>query len=249
MAQQSSGEFASTDPITRTQDTRFQERRIGTSFLSVHEAVHNNFNVQRHLISARTHRAFTTSALQTFSAQKDPGTGVAPVDQLCGLNRTSRVPIEIGWAFIDTATGEIQSESHLVKPPLHWDMQPVWDPDAEKLHRISLEQLLAQGRPPFEVARRMNEVLAGELFSDAPADDERWLRIIFDEAGLDRHSRSGEPTLTCSHRSLQRRSDGTAPAMRPPSQKRTAILRERIVHWAALWRMISKGTAARPRTD
>ena len=30
----SSGEFASTDPITRTQDTRFQERRIGTSFLS-----------------------------------------------------------------------------------------------------------------------------------------------------------------------------------------------------------------------
>ena len=32
----------------------------------------------------------------------------------------------------------------------------------------------------------MNEVLAGrELFSDAPVDDERWLRIIFDEAGFD----------------------------------------------------------------
>ena len=32
----------------------------------------------------------------------------------------------------------------------------------------------------------MNEVLTGrELFSDGPADDERWLRIIFDEAGLD----------------------------------------------------------------
>ena len=32
----------------------------------------------------------------------------------------------------------------------------------------------------------MNAVLSGrELFSDAPADDERWLRIIFDEAGLD----------------------------------------------------------------
>jgi hypothetical protein len=79
---------------------------------------------------------------------------------------SARVTIEIGWASIDTSTGEIQSESHLVRPPLHWDMQPVWDPDAEKLHGISLKQLLAQGRP---------------------ADDERWLRIIFDEAGPDIH--------------------------------------------------------------
>ena len=53
-------------------------------------------------------------------------------------------------------------------------MQPVWDPNAEKLHRISFEQLLTLGRPPFEVARPMNEVLPGrELFSDGPADDER----------------------------------------------------------------------------
>jgi hypothetical protein len=48
-------------------------------------------------------------------------------------------------------TPEIQSESHLVKPPLHWDMQPVWDPDAEKLHGISLEKLHAQGRPPDSI--------------------------------------------------------------------------------------------------
>ena len=109
-----------------------------------------------------------------------------PVFYDCEASCIGGLPIEIGWASIDTSTGEIQSESHLVKPPLHWDMQPVWDPDAEKLHGISLEQLLAQGRPPFKVARRMNEVLTGgELFSDAPADDERWLRIIFDEAGLD----------------------------------------------------------------
>ena len=161
-----------------------------------------------------------------------------PVFYDCEASCIGGLPIEIGWAFIDTSTGEIQSESHLVKPPLHWDMQPVWDPDAEKLHGISLEQLHAQGRPPFEVARRMNEVLAGrELFSDAPADDERWLRIIFDEAGFDPHSRYGGLTLTCSSRSLQRSSGGTAPAMRPPSQKRTAIPRERIV----LKRMLAIG--------
>jgi hypothetical protein len=109
-----------------------------------------------------------------------------PVFYDCEATCIGGLPIEIGWAFTELSTGEIQSESHLIKPPLHWDMQPVWDPDAEKLHGISLKELLAHGRPPFEVAQRMNEVLAGrELFSDGPADDERWLRIIFDEAGLD----------------------------------------------------------------
>jgi putative transposase len=31
-----------------------------------HAAVHNTFNVQRHLTSARTHRAFRASAIQTW---------------------------------------------------------------------------------------------------------------------------------------------------------------------------------------
>ena len=124
-----------------------------------------------------------------------------PVFYDCEASCIGGLPIEIGWAFIDTATGEIQSESHLVKPPLHWDMQPVWDPDAEKLRGISLEQLNAQGRPPFEVARRMNEVLADrELFSDAPADDERWLRIIFDEAGFGSRIHDTEDLRSHAHR-------------------------------------------------
>ena len=80
-----------------------------------------------------------------------------PVFYDCEASCIGGLPIEIGWAFIDTSRGGIQSESHLVRPPLHWDMKPVWDPDAEKLHGISLEQLLAQGRPPLEVARRMND--------------------------------------------------------------------------------------------
>src|SRR5208337_4444088 len=66
MAQQSSGEFASADPTTRAQDARFQERGIRAKILSVHAAAHNTFNVQRHLASARTHRAFRASALQTW---------------------------------------------------------------------------------------------------------------------------------------------------------------------------------------
>jgi putative transposase len=56
------------------QPTRRRERKmqgfknVGSAqrFLSVHAAVHNTFNVQRHLTSARTHRAFRASAMQTW---------------------------------------------------------------------------------------------------------------------------------------------------------------------------------------
>jgi hypothetical protein len=176
-----------------------------------------------------------------------------PVFYDCEASCIGGLPIEIGWAFIDTSRDEIQSESHLVRTPLHWDMQPVWDPDAEKLHGISLKQLDAQGRPPFEVARRMNQVLAGrELFSDAPADDERWLRIIFDEAGLDpvfTIRRTDAEVLTsrlamklgwdsASYEAAKSEADRNSP--------RTHRAEADARHWAVLWRMISHGPAARP---
>ena len=56
------------------QPTRRRERKMqgfksagsAQRFLSVHAAVQNTFNVQRHLASARTHRAFRASAMQTW---------------------------------------------------------------------------------------------------------------------------------------------------------------------------------------
>src|ERR1017187_479621 len=56
------------------QPTRRRERKmqgfksVGTAqrFLSSHAATYNTFNVQRHLTSARTHRAFRASAMQTW---------------------------------------------------------------------------------------------------------------------------------------------------------------------------------------
>src|ERR1700682_889853 len=96
-----------------------------------------------------------------------------PVFYDCEASCIGGLPIEIGWAFVDPSTAEIRSESHLVRPPSHWDLDPVWDPDAQRLHRISKEQLFATGRPPVEIARRMNETLAGrELFSDGPVRSE-----------------------------------------------------------------------------
>ena len=55
------------------QPTRRRERKMqgfksagsAQRFLSVHAATYNTFNVQRHLISAKTHRTFRASAMQT----------------------------------------------------------------------------------------------------------------------------------------------------------------------------------------
>src|ERR1700693_4561972 len=95
-----------------------------------------------------------------------------PVFYDCEASCIGGLPIEIGWAFVDLSAGEIRSESPLVRPPSHWDLDPGLGPDAQKLHRISRKQLFATGRPTLEIARRMNETLAGrELFSDSPVDD------------------------------------------------------------------------------
>jgi putative transposase len=56
------------------QPTRRRERKMqgfksagsAQRFLSIHATTYNIFNVQRHLTSARTHRAFRASALQTW---------------------------------------------------------------------------------------------------------------------------------------------------------------------------------------
>src|SRR6202163_2000040 len=56
------------------QPTRRRERKMqgfkspgsAQRFLSVHAAAYNTFNVQRHLSSARTHRAFRASAMQAW---------------------------------------------------------------------------------------------------------------------------------------------------------------------------------------
>jgi putative transposase len=58
------------------QPTRRRERKMqgfksmgsAQGFLSMHAVAYNTFNVQRHLISARTHRAFRASATDTWRA-------------------------------------------------------------------------------------------------------------------------------------------------------------------------------------
>jgi hypothetical protein len=61
---QSSRELAPVHPTTRAQDATFPGS--AQKFLSTHAAAYNTFNVQRHLISARTHRAFRAAAMNVW---------------------------------------------------------------------------------------------------------------------------------------------------------------------------------------
>jgi len=45
---------------------RFKSARSAQKFLSTHAAVYNTFNVQRHLISALSHRVLRTAAMSTW---------------------------------------------------------------------------------------------------------------------------------------------------------------------------------------
>jgi hypothetical protein len=79
-------------------------------------------------------------------------------------------PIEIGW--VDESG---QGESYLIRPELSWTD---WSADAERVHGISRDQLLSEGRPAAWVAERAAQVLARDsvrAVSDAPVIDGRWL--------------------------------------------------------------------------
>ena len=58
------------DEVLRATLPRFPQPKKPTGsaqkFLSIHAATYNIFNVQRHLTSARTHRVFRASAMQTW---------------------------------------------------------------------------------------------------------------------------------------------------------------------------------------
>ena len=108
-----------------------------------------------------------------------------PVFYDCEASGLDGMPIEIGWAWFDTEYDLLHSEAHLIRPATDWLIEDVWDPKAEALHGIGLDQLRKVGTPPHVVAARMNKALVGrELFSDSLMD-ENWLGQVFDEAGFE----------------------------------------------------------------
>ena len=83
-------------------------------------------------------------------------------------------PIEVAWSLPD---GVI--ESHLISPA-GIERWTDWSTQAERLHGISRAQLLAEGKAPAWICRRLNEQLAGQtVYTDAPDYDRAWLDELF----------------------------------------------------------------------
>lgn len=85
-------------------------------------------------------------------------------------------PIEIGVALPDGST-----ECYLIKPRKDWQH---WDSQAEHVHGISRDMLLAHGMEAKEAAQRLNTLLRGQtLYSDGWSKDVSWLARLFDSVG------------------------------------------------------------------
>jgi hypothetical protein len=93
-----------------------------------------------------------------------------------GLGRSS-YPIEVGYVLPDG-----HAYCTLVQPEVDWTH---WDEGAAALHRITRDLLQARGLPAKDVARRLNEQLAGQtVYSDGWANDYTWLSALFEAAEM-----------------------------------------------------------------
>lgn len=93
-----------------------------------------------------------------------------------GFGRNS-YPIEVGFVLPDG-----HAYCALVRPEAHWTH---WDAQAETVHHIPRALILKRGLPAPEVARSLNQQLAGQtVYSDGWANDYSWLGALFDAADM-----------------------------------------------------------------
>lgn len=86
-------------------------------------------------------------------------------------------PIEIGWV-----RGDGRASCLLVRPAADWTH---WDASAERLHGIARATLLRHGHAPHDVARRLNDELAGQVvYCDGWGQDYSWLAVLFEAAEM-----------------------------------------------------------------
>ncbi|HEY6133745.1 MAG TPA: hypothetical protein VIW70_07190 [Rubrivivax sp.] len=113
----------------------------------------------------------------TVTVPDAPTLAVAVMDiEASGFGRGS-YPIEIGFV---TATGS--AACTLVRPEPDWTH---WDPAAEGVHGITRDTAVRHGRRAEDVARWLNQELAGQVvYCDGWAHDYTWLGVLYEAAGL-----------------------------------------------------------------
>jgi len=99
----------------------------------------------------------------------------------------SGYPISVGWFSLgQNGLADGVGAEVLILPDEDWIACGNWDPNAQHLHGLTLDQLLAKGRPPAEVAEKLNTALAGKaaVLSDQPGHDNAWLAELHQAAGV-----------------------------------------------------------------
>jgi len=93
-----------------------------------------------------------------------------------GFGRES-YPIEVGYVLSDG-----QTYCSLIRPLPEWTH---WDPQAERVHRITPATLQSNGRDVAEVAQHLNDHLHGQtVYCDGWAHDYTWLATLFEAAQM-----------------------------------------------------------------
>ena len=88
-------------------------------------------------------------------------------------------PIEVGIV----RAVDLSGWSALIRPAWSWRRNGRWEANAEALHGISQAEIEAEGWDVVELARVLNEKLAGmAVFSDAADFDGHWLEMLFKES-------------------------------------------------------------------
>ncbi len=86
-------------------------------------------------------------------------------------------PVEVGVVLSDGSR-----HCYLIAPARGWQS---WDDEAERIHGISRETLLAYGRPLQDVAWRLNELMRNKTaYCDAWSFDMSWLGKLYEAANM-----------------------------------------------------------------
>lgn len=97
----------------------------------------------------------------------------------------------------------------LLAPAPGWELG-AWDKGSEGLHKISLEQLLREGKAPLDACLILNAALGqSDVYAGSPETDSLWLFKLYRSAGVDPNFRL-HPLAEADFTGVERAEDGIA---------------------------------------
>jgi hypothetical protein len=151
-------------------------------------------------------------------------------------------PIEIAAGVPETAEVRIW----LIKPARVWLDEWDWYQEAEQLHRLTRNHLLAHGLPRLQVARELKDFIGDrEVVSDNPAAEGHWLAVLY---GEEQPRRVGSLVLLYAAimgfgkrgKAAYQRAEADAYRKAPPTHRAGDDVRHELVKLNALLQLMDK---------